>query len=91
MNDVSLNIPSKTLEDNFKLADFQKDFSSLLEVMLGVIAKPKVMNITSNSMTVTFENNVSKSFLIERNIQGKIAKITNTTDKKVLDINWEGL
>lgn len=85
---MALRIPTKSLEDNFKLNDFQKDFTDLMELALFSLAKPKRIDFTRmNGMDVMYDNGKIVSFGFERRGQ-QITKIINLTDNKETTINY---
>lgn len=88
MADINLNIPSRSLEDNFKLSDFQGDFTELLNLVLSYNAKIVKLDFTQmNELSVLYDNNKKIDYRFER--QGsQITKIINMTDNKETIINW---
>lgn len=87
MADVTLNIPKRNLEDNFKLADFQNDFIALLNLMLSYTAQIKRIDFIDNDMDVLYENGKLKQYRFEKN-GVQITKVINLTDNKEININW---
>lgn len=84
----ALNIPGKTLEDNFKLRDFQGDFSALLGLTLNALAKPSRIQFTNMSgMEVTYEDGRRVQYMFER-VGKQITKIINLTENKEIVITW---
>lgn len=83
-----LNIPAKTLEDNFKLKDFQNDFSGVLALALSAIAKPSRIEFTNMSgMKVRYEDGRVVDYRFER-VGQQISKIINLTENKEMIISW---
>ncbi|MGL5084265.1 MAG: hypothetical protein ACRC68_00860 [Clostridium sp.] len=83
-----LNIPGKTLEDNFKLKDFQSDFSDVLRLALNALAKPSRVEFTNMSgMRVRYEDGRTVDYRFERR-GSQITKIINLTDNTELVITW---
>lgn len=86
---ISLRIPEKNLEDNFRLGDFQLDFKDIQRLLLYTLARPKELRFSDNGFQVTLDNNEIKSYKIERNPEtGKISRVTNTVDNQMLNIDW---
>lgn len=84
----NLNIPSKTLDDNFKLFHFQEDFLTLLNMTLSTLAKPKRIDFkVNNEMTVVYDNGNIVQFRFEK-LGKNITKIINLTESKETNIEW---
>lgn len=84
-----LNIPSKSLEDNFKLSDFQGDFTELLKLVLKANAAPKKIDFTRmNELDVVLDSGDLIQYRFEKNESGQISKIINLTDNKETIIIW---
>lgn len=85
---ISLNIPNKTLDDNFKLLHFQEDFNELLNLTLGANAKPKKIDLKfNNEMNVYYEDGRIIQYRFEK-LGTQITRIINLTDNKETVIEW---
>lgn len=83
-----LNIPGKTLEDNFKLKDFQNDFSDVLRLALSALAKPSRIEFTNMSgMRIRYEDGRIVDYRFER-VGQQISKIINLSDSKEIIVTW---
>lgn len=85
---TNLNIPTKTLQDNFKLNDFQKDFTDLLALSLSATSKPIRIEFTNMStMEVFYDDGRFVQYRFERT-GTQITKILNLTDNREIIIKW---
>lgn len=79
---MALRIPSKNLEDKFKLDDFQKDFLELLSLM----QQPKTINVyNGNEMEFNYSNGNSVRFKFFKT-NNKISKVVNLTTGEEVNI-----
>lgn len=84
---MALRVPQKTLEDNFKLDDFQKDFLELANLFLETTSQPKTINVLGgNKMEFIYENGKSRIYQFEKS-GAQIRKVINLTDNKETIIN----
>lgn len=80
---MALRIPGKTLEDNFKLADFQGDFNDLQRLLLLSIAQPKEVNmIGREEMEFVYDDGERKlyRFIKANNVIVKVIDLVNNKE-----------
>lgn len=80
-------IPSKTLNDKYKLSDFQNDFNKLFDLYSKPV-KIKFGNF-NNTIEVTNESGRTEIYSIVRQA-GQISKVINTTENITTKIEWGG-
>lgn len=84
---MTLRIPSKTLEDKFKLKDFQMDYSELLELLELSVAQPVQVNHPNfDEMEFVYSNGARKLYRFVKS-NNLIVRVINLTDNKVTEIN----
>lgn len=85
---MALKIPARNLDDKFKLADFQDDYTELLNLFYSAMAQPTTVNIVSrDEMRFVYDNGITRIFRFVKSTNGQIVKIINLTDNKETIIN----
>lgn len=81
-------IPSKSLNDKYKLKDFQDDFLKLFDLY----SKPVSIKFGAfnNTVEVTNESGRVELYKITRGATGQIIKIQNVSENITTDVDWGG-
>lgn len=85
----NLKIPQRILTDNFKLQDYKDDFTYLNQMILTNLTKPIRIEFRGQDFMLFYVNGARIDYQYAKDpMTGKITKITNITENRVIDIVW---